>query len=305
MGPDGSVDLVEEGRLRSFFLQLRTESGILDRMIYKNKNQHRRCSYFQSLLKVRRDVRLLLSVGLEEILNSAFQVIHGKNPSQRLYLLERLKERHSGGKHNFQERLLGVTRLLSQMVEPILRAAIQISSLLARTFFMAFSLTILSLLARLRVLVQQMLVDTVSVFNRVTSVSQKRHTVKLTKNGVEAFREYYPPSWDVISLDCSWQGDKFVLLEGTQVMKLIPGRCTKILLSKSWHYPSLKDIRLVPLQILVVQTLPIPKTRRKPPKGELLQNHLTMWAQRGLEFHLRDLNCMTHVRQRRWRHLFL
>uniref|UniRef100_A0A1D1ZHZ3 Uncharacterized protein yceH n=1 Tax=Anthurium amnicola TaxID=1678845 RepID=A0A1D1ZHZ3_9ARAE len=217
MGPDGSVDLVEEGRLRSFFLQLRTESGILDRMIYKNKNQHRRCSYFQSLLKVRRDVRLLLSVGLEEILNSAFQVIHGKNPSQRLYLLERLKERHSGGKHNFQERLLGVTRLLSQMVEPILRAAIQISSLLARTFFMAFSLTILSLLARLRVLVQQMLVDTVSVFNRVTSVSQKRHTVKLTKNGVEAFREYYPPSWDVISLDCSWQGDKFVLLEGTQV----------------------------------------------------------------------------------------
>ena len=41
-----------EGRLTSLLGQLQAECGILDRMVYKNKNQHRRCSYFQYLLKV-------------------------------------------------------------------------------------------------------------------------------------------------------------------------------------------------------------------------------------------------------------
>lgn len=41
-----------EEKLRSLLAQLRTESGILERMVYKNKNQHRRCVYFQYLLKV-------------------------------------------------------------------------------------------------------------------------------------------------------------------------------------------------------------------------------------------------------------
>ena len=29
----------------------------------------------------------------------------------------------------------------------------------------------------------------------------------------QAFREYYPPSGPVISLECAWESDKFVLLE--------------------------------------------------------------------------------------------
>ncbi|CDP04319.1 unnamed protein product [Coffea canephora] len=89
-----------------------TEFGILDRIVYKNKNQHRRWSYFQYLLKVRRDLRLLQSAKLEEILNSCFLVIHGKGPKQKL-----LKRRRcDGGKCNFLERLLGVVRLLSKVV---------------------------------------------------------------------------------------------------------------------------------------------------------------------------------------------
>lgn len=45
------TDEVEQ-RLKSFLAQLRTEFGILDRIVYKNKNQHRRSFYFQFLLKV-------------------------------------------------------------------------------------------------------------------------------------------------------------------------------------------------------------------------------------------------------------
>ncbi|CAA6658295.1 unnamed protein product [Spirodela intermedia] len=184
MVSDGCPSTEEEGRLKAFLVHLRIEASILDRM-------------------VRRDVQLLLSARLEDILTSTSQVIHGRNPAQRIYLLERLKNRTLRGTNNFHERLLGVARLLSQIVEAILRAATQISSLLAKSFFMGFSLTILSLLARLRVLVQQV----------ISSLSQERHSVNLTKNGIEAFREYYPPSGPIISLECAWERDKFVLIE--------------------------------------------------------------------------------------------
>nr|DAD23339.1 TPA_asm: hypothetical protein HUJ06_024802 [Nelumbo nucifera] len=182
----GSESEIIEERLKSLLAHLRTEAGILERIVYKNKNQHRRCLYFQYLLKVRRDVRLLLSASPEDILNLHFQLTNGNKPAENARLLEILKnQRNNSGKHNFHERLLGIARLLSQMVEPMLKTAIEISSLLARSFFMGFSLTILSLLARLRVLVQQMLLDVVSVFNMVSDLSQKKHSVKLTQDGIE------------------------------------------------------------------------------------------------------------------------
>lgn len=209
------VETLEE-RLKSSLVQLHAECAILERMVYKNKNQHRRCSYFQYLLKVRRDLRLLRSAKLEELLSSCFQVITGKKPKQKVHLLESLKWRKCDvGKPNFIEQLHGIARLLSQMVEPMLKAACEISILLARSFFMGFSMTILSLLARLRVLVQQILLDVVSVFNIVSSISQKKQSVKLTHEGVEVFREFYPTHRDYIMLECIWQTDKFILLEST------------------------------------------------------------------------------------------
>ncbi|RVX14213.1 hypothetical protein CK203_011227 [Vitis vinifera] len=147
---DSGIEVVEE-RLNSFTGQLQSECAILERIVYKNKNQHRRCSYFQYLLKVpflpsfdglyslfelknkgieksvrnfrvgrflkflvlylrtlsrvsdiipldilksiqpfevRRDLKLLQSANLEELLSSCFQVIHGKKPQQKVHLLE-------------------------------------------------------------------------------------------------------------------------------------------------------------------------------------------------------------------------
>ncbi|XP_041012508.1 uncharacterized protein LOC121255995 isoform X2 [Juglans microcarpa x Juglans regia] len=207
------IDTLKE-RLTSMLGQLQTECGILERMAYKNKNQHRRCSYFQYILKVRRDLRLLKSTKLEELVDSCFLVITGKRPKQKLHLLESLKRRKcDGGKHNFMERLLGAARLLSLIVEPILMAAAEISILLARSFFMGFSMTMLALLARLRVLVQQILHDVVSIFNMVSSISQKKQSVKINQEGIEVFREFYPTNEEVVTLECVWKSDKFVLLE--------------------------------------------------------------------------------------------
>ncbi|KAK3199591.1 hypothetical protein Dsin_023006 [Dipteronia sinensis] len=210
---DSQVEALEE-KVKSLLDQLQVECAIFERLVYKNKNQHRRSSYFQYLLKVRRDLRLLKSAKLGELLDSCFQVITGNRPNQKVHLLESLKRRKcDGGKHNFMERLMGAARLLSQMVEPLLRAAIEVSTLLARSFFMGFSLTILALLARLRVLVQQILLDVVSVFNTVSSLSQKKQSVKITQERIEVYREFYPTNEEYVTLECVWNTDKFILHE--------------------------------------------------------------------------------------------
>ncbi|XVE89048.1 hypothetical protein DITRI_Ditri19aG0118700 [Diplodiscus trichospermus] len=210
-----SCSVVKEEKLKSLLGQLVVERGIFERIVYKNKNQHRRSSYFKYLLKVRRDLRLLKSANLEELLSSCFQVITGKGAQQKLLLLESLKRKKDVRKPNFMERLLGASRLLSQIVEPMLRAATGISTLLAQSFFMGFSLTVLALLARLRALVQQILLDIVPVFNTVTSLSQKKHSVKIADKGIEMYREFFPKKQDYVTLECVWDTDKFVLVEKT------------------------------------------------------------------------------------------
>ncbi|KAL0927940.1 hypothetical protein M5K25_002166 [Dendrobium thyrsiflorum] len=204
-----------EERLKSLLLQLSSESGIIERIVHKSKNQHRGSLYFQALLKVRRDLRLLESAGLVQILNALFPIIRGKSPAENSHHSKLNNKRYFVGKHTYHNRLLGVARLLSQMVEPILRAAIQISLLLAKSFFMGFSLTILACLGRLRVLVQQILIDVVSVFNMFSTHSQK-HSLKLSSEGIEAFVEYYSSSGDILTLECIWEDDKYVLHESTR-----------------------------------------------------------------------------------------
>ncbi|KHM99547.1 hypothetical protein glysoja_006390 [Glycine soja] len=78
-----------EASIMSMLGQLQSEGGILQRMVYKNKNQHRRGSYFQRLLKVRRDLRLLQLANLEELVTSCLLVIKEDRPKQKLHLLER------------------------------------------------------------------------------------------------------------------------------------------------------------------------------------------------------------------------
>lgn len=205
---------VVEDRLKSSLYQLQVEFGVLERMVYKSKNQHRRSLYFKYLLKVRRDLKLFLSIHIEDPLESGFNVITERKTAQKLALLESLKKRNrEAGKYSFMERLLGAARLLSQMVEPMMKSAIEIATLLARSFFMGFSLAILALIARLRVLVQQILVDVVTVYNEVSSISQKKQSLKITQDGVEVFRDYYPSMDEIITLECAWETDKFVLVE--------------------------------------------------------------------------------------------
>ncbi|CBI29198.3 unnamed protein product, partial [Vitis vinifera] len=55
---------------------------------------------------MRRDLKVLQSANLEELLDSCSRVIHAKKPKQKVHLLESLKKRKcDGGKYNFMDRL--------------------------------------------------------------------------------------------------------------------------------------------------------------------------------------------------------
>ncbi|KAM0833257.1 hypothetical protein ACQ4PT_064371 [Festuca glaucescens] len=214
---EGSAEEGEEQRLRAALRHLQAEAGVLERLVYKHRNQHRGAAYFQYLIKVRRDLKLLLGSNVAEVINAAFPVIACRKPANTILVPNRFGKKKPGANHSHYKRLLGVARLLSQMVEPVIKGAVQITFLLARSFFIELCTAVLALLARVRVLIQQMLLDVVSLYNKVTDLTDRKQAVKITIDKVQAFREYYPSSNDASTiLECVWVKDKFVLHERTK-----------------------------------------------------------------------------------------
>ncbi|KAM0893080.1 hypothetical protein ACQ4PT_025336 [Festuca glaucescens] len=214
---EGSAEEGEEQRLRAALRHLQAEAGVLERLVYKHRNQHRGAAYFQYLIKVRRDLKLLLGSNVVEVINAAFPVIACRKPANTILVPNRQSKKKPGANHSHYKRLFGVARLLSQMVEPVIKGAVQITFLLARSFFIELCTAVLALLARVRVLIQQMLLDVVSLYNKVTDLTDRKQAVKITIDKVQAFREYYPSSNDAsTTLECVWVKDKFVLHERTK-----------------------------------------------------------------------------------------
>nr|CAB3463670.1 unnamed protein product [Digitaria exilis] len=172
----------EEQRLRAALRHLQAEAGVLERLVYKHRNQHRGAAYFQYLLKVsaarlpilvRRDLKLLLGAGLTEVLNAVFPVLACRKPVNTILVPAKQTKKKPGANHSHHERLLGVARLLSQM-----------------------------------------LLDVVSIYNKVTDLTDRKQAVKISIGGVQAFREYYPSMNDACTiLEFVWVKDKFVLHE--------------------------------------------------------------------------------------------
>ncbi|GJM98347.1 hypothetical protein PR202_ga15348 [Eleusine coracana subsp. coracana] len=204
----------EENRLRSALHHLQAEAGVLERLVYKHRNQHRGAAYFQYLVKVRRDLKLLLGAGLADVINAVFPVLASRKPVNTILAPTKQIKKKPGTNHSHYERLLGIARLLSQMAEPVMKAAM--------SFFIDLCAAVLALLARVRVLIQQMLLDVVSVYNRVTALTDRKQAVKISISGVQAFREYYPSIHDGRTiLECIWVKDKFVLHEKMKETKTV------------------------------------------------------------------------------------
>ncbi|GJM88071.1 hypothetical protein PR202_ga04095 [Eleusine coracana subsp. coracana] len=76
----------EENRLRSLLRHLQAEAGVLERLVYKHRNQHRGAAYFQFLVKMRRDLKLLLGAGLADVTNAVFPVLASRKPVNTILL---------------------------------------------------------------------------------------------------------------------------------------------------------------------------------------------------------------------------
>ncbi|OEL25312.1 hypothetical protein BAE44_0013663, partial [Dichanthelium oligosanthes] len=206
-----TADKDEEQRLRAALRHLQAEAGVLERLVYKHRNQHRGAAYFQYLLKVRRDLKLLLGTGLAEVLNAVFPVLACRKPANTILVPTKQTKKKPGANHSHHERLLGVARLLSQMAEPVMKAAISV-------FFACTNKgpdpTVFAVDSDPLVLVSQMLLDAVSIYNKVTHLTDRKQAVKISIGGAQAFREYYPSMNDTCTiLECVWVKDKFVLHE--------------------------------------------------------------------------------------------
>uniref|UniRef100_A0A8R7Q8V5 Nucleolus and neural progenitor protein-like N-terminal domain-containing protein n=1 Tax=Triticum urartu TaxID=4572 RepID=A0A8R7Q8V5_TRIUA len=119
--PEGSA---EEHRMRAALRHLQAEAGVLERLVYKHRNQHRGAAYFQYLLKVRRDEKLLLGANLMEVISAVFPVITCRKPANTILVPNRQGKRKPGANHCQYKRLLGVARLLSQLAEPVMKGAV-------------------------------------------------------------------------------------------------------------------------------------------------------------------------------------
>eukprot|EP00249_Psilotum_nudum_P014409 c24807_g1_i1 orf=92-1498(+) len=205
-------------RIQKLLIQLRNEMSIFERLLYKNTNQHRRCLYFRRLRQVRRDLRLLQSARLSEVIESPLLQLPSNKPKA------------SEDVTCLRKRLLGIARLLDQMMEPILYASSQIAALLSRTFFMPFALTTIASLARFRVLLQQLLYDVVHIFNEL-SLYQNEEMLRLQQlcqtsefNAKEIGTKSEKCEELPCFLECQWDAIKSSLFERMSKQTLCPPR---------------------------------------------------------------------------------
>ncbi|KAK6154414.1 hypothetical protein DH2020_008662 [Rehmannia glutinosa] len=170
-----------EQRLKSFMGQLQTECGILERLVYKHKNQHRRCSYFQYILKVCSPVNAY--VYMDACVCIGIECVGVK------YCLSFWWIGEKGFEASEISKLGGYIGFLFPCYQWEQ----------AKTKSSAFGKTLL---------------DAVLLYNTVSSLCQREQTVKLNQEGFEVFREYYPTrEEDSVLLECIWQTDKYVLHE--------------------------------------------------------------------------------------------
>lgn len=203
-------------RLQQVFLQLGNEIVIFERLMYKNTKQHRRALYFRRLCQVRRDLRLLKSAQLNDLVQRSVNLLTCKEDALGNAFRSKKVSKVSTSVKALRRRLFGIARLVEQMSGPLLNASSQVAGLLGQTFFMPFALTTISLLARFRVLLQQVLHDTVLIFNMLsTSHFQKQASSSSLFREPSRFnlKEKEADSCKKIPdyLDCKWDGMKLFL----------------------------------------------------------------------------------------------
>eukprot|EP00808_Paulinella_micropora_P016096 g5298.t1 len=144
-------------RFAALCVEIQGEVELLDRLFYKNKNQHRKALYYQKLREVRKRARAI-----------------GSAPRVAPAALARLA---AGGAlsgeatASMTQQLVQLHAALAAVQSAILVAARHLQALLAQSFFMAFALGALAIVARLHTLSARLQQLTTSLLSRLPAAA--------------------------------------------------------------------------------------------------------------------------------------
>ncbi|KAJ3004959.1 hypothetical protein HKX48_000975 [Thoreauomyces humboldtii] len=130
--------------------EFRHEAAALDRLRYKNTNQHRTTPYFRKLLAVRRLLARVAQHDLEPLLASLIADMHPNRTKRNLGRWERFPSRASIT-HSLLT-LAGAYVLLHPLMDATVHAYVGFRQLVAQSYFMQFALVAMAGLSRIHVL---------------------------------------------------------------------------------------------------------------------------------------------------------
>ena len=156
--------------------ELRRETQLWERMMYKSASQHRRAVHFQRMRGVTRHIRALsaldvgaaalalrdgLRAGVSEDARAA--ALASPAVAAGAHALWKLPPRALW--EDLARRLRAAAEVAAEADEALLAAAVALSGQLAHTYFMPFALIATASVARLRASLHQLVVDVVSSYN--------------------------------------------------------------------------------------------------------------------------------------------
>ncbi|KAK9845469.1 hypothetical protein WJX81_007310 [Elliptochloris bilobata] len=144
---------------------LSREAALLERLLYKNKQQHRASQHYRRLLEVRRHLRLLRDLQLPGLLADLAALAL---PPPAAAEQSRAPAGEAGALA--LRRLAAAGRLLAELCTAARRAAGALSGQLAHSFFMPLCLTGLAVLARVQALAAQLALDAARTYNALAAV---------------------------------------------------------------------------------------------------------------------------------------
>ncbi|CAL8470705.1 g10247 [Coccomyxa elongata] len=142
------------------------EMAYLERLLYKNKQQHRSSRHFQQLLDVHRCLQLWRRLDLQQLMAELAE--HAKlrdSAREAQWLPNPQRQQPSPSAQLLLQRIIAGCRMMGLVQTAAHKAASALSAQLALTFFMPLCLTAIAILARVRVLAGQWVLDAVAAYN--------------------------------------------------------------------------------------------------------------------------------------------
>ncbi|KAJ3027233.1 hypothetical protein HK097_006205, partial [Rhizophlyctis rosea] len=164
-----------------------SEVVALDRLRYKNTNQHRGSLHFRKLLEVKRLLKRLEENAPDAVIDELLDLMHPQRTKKLTgpwtFVPQQPQLCYCLG------RLIGCYALLDQLTKSTTTAYTYFQSMTSQTLFMAFGLTTMSSLARLHFLTEKMMTELALCYDVLWKL---KHVLPVSKEGMPSYAEDLP-----------------------------------------------------------------------------------------------------------------